>query len=146
MSWAPITWIFFHSFSHKVNEEYYEKNSKLCNYIIKYVCQHLPCPTCYRHANQYLSKYNIDQCKTKQQLIDYLWIFHNRTNIRLNKPIFTKEDLEKYNRCNFDRVCLVFFQKFSQKYYYGAAMDSWLRKNVTGNLKRYFWYNWKFYN
>ena len=59
MSWAPITWVFLHSFSYKVNEEYFYKNKDVCFQIVKYICNNLPCPMCQSHATQYLKDHNL---------------------------------------------------------------------------------------
>ena len=85
MSWAPITWIFLHSFSYKVNEEYFNKNKSTCFQIVQYICQNLPCPMCQSHATKYLKDHSLYICKTKEDFKNYLWTFHNSVNYRLKK-------------------------------------------------------------
>lgn len=144
--WAPITWIFLHSFSHRVDEEYFNKNKRVCFNIIRYICQNLPCPICFRHATAYLDRNNIYICKTKTDFIRYLWIFHNNVNFRLGKPIYTLKNLEKYTRCNFHKICTLFFMAFEKQYVFTATMSGWMRRNATKNLKTYFNYHWKYYS
>jgi len=145
MKWDTITWIFFHSFVQKVNEEYFNKNKVVCFNIINYICQNLPCPKCHKHATSYLKKNNIRSCKTKEDLINYMWIFHNTVNDSLKKKIFTRKDLEIYKRANFHAICSLFFEKFAENFVYTATMNSWLRRDVTEKLKKYFnlfWHNY----
>ena len=146
MFWAPITWFFIHSFSYKINGEYYKYNKGVpCNIII-YICNNLPCPMCRGHASSYLKNNNIKLCNTKEEFIRYLWSFHNNVNSRLNKPIFYFEKCnELFSRCNFINICQLFLKEFQRPYYYGRTLDSWQRKNVSKKINTYFIHNWKYY-
>tara|TARA_B100000795_G_C22786546_1_gene434889 strand:+ start:1073 stop:1513 length:441 start_codon:yes stop_codon:yes gene_type:complete len=145
MKWDTITWIFLHSFVQKVNEEYFLKNKNVLFNIITYICQNLPCPKCKKHATEYLSQHNIRSCNNRQDLIDYMWRFHNKVSVGLQKEVFSYDSLEVYKRANFHNVCSLFFVKFAENFVYTATMDSWLRKDVTKNLKKYFNHFWHQY-
>jgi len=145
MKWDTITWIFFHSFVQKVKGEYFLKNKNVLFNIVTYICQNLPCPKCKNHATEYLSQHNIRSCNNKQDLIDYMWRFHNKVSVGLKKDVFSHDSLEVYKSANFHKVCSLFFIKFAENFVYTATMDSWLRKDVTENLKRYFNHFWHEY-
>jgi len=146
MSWAPITWIFLHSFSFKVNEEYFNNNKSTCFQIVNYICQNLPCPMCQSHATKYLKDHSLYICKTKEDFKNYIWTFHNSVNYRLKKQIFDYKDLEMYKFSNFDKISYIFLIEFKKPYYYGRTMSSWQRKNVSNNLYQYFYNNWAHYS
>tara|TARA_Y100001970_G_scaffold37677_1_gene46551 strand:+ start:5136 stop:5549 length:414 start_codon:yes stop_codon:yes gene_type:complete len=135
-----------HSFTFKVNEEYYKKYKNVCFNIIYYICANLPCPMCRGHAMIYLNNNSIRRCNTKEEFKYYLWQFHNNVNIRLGKPVFTKEKLDElYSRCNFYKICLLFIKEFKRPYYYGRSMSSWQRKNVSNDIRVYLINNWKYF-
>ena len=52
--WANPTWDFLHSFTAKIDPEFYSSNRDACLTIIKRVCGVLPCPYCQKHANRFL--------------------------------------------------------------------------------------------
>ena len=146
MFWAPITWIFMHSFAFKVDENYYKNNKNVCCNIISYICANLPCPMCREHALTYLKDNNIKLFNKKEKFKKYLWYFHNNVNIRLHKNIFTEEEQNNlYSRCNFKKICIVFLDEFKRPYYYGRSMSSWQRKKVSNKIRTYFIYNWKYF-
>jgi hypothetical protein len=147
MSWASITWIFMHSFAYKIDNTYYKNNKSVpCN-VISYICTNLPCPMCKSHAILYLKNNNIKLCNTKKEFINYICNFHNSVNVRLGKKTFTKEECnELYSRCNFERICPIFFAEFQKPYYFGRTMTSWRRRNVSEKVKKYLYYNWQYFN
>ena len=147
MFWAPITWIFIHAFSYRVNEEYYNNNKNVCFNIIIYICSNLPCPVCRNHAIAYLKTNNIRICNTKEKFKKYLWYFHNSVNKMLKKQQFSYESFDQlYKRSNFNKICFLFLKEFQRPYYYGSTMDSWQRRNVSKNIETYLRANRKQYN
>ena len=100
--WAPPTWIFFHTFAAKVNKQFFEANRGQCLSIIKMACSCLPCPECTGHATTFMKTVNGNNVKTKEDLINMLFTFHNTVNKRLGKSQFTKESLVMYNSYRID--------------------------------------------
>lgn len=109
--WGSSTWLFFHSFSeHITNECYQDNKNEICS-LIRSICMNLPCQDCTRHATQYVKNtLNPRFIRTKQELKDYLFQFHNSVNVRLNKRKFT--DYNKYRYSKLEPI----FKNFS--YYY----------------------------
>ena len=96
--WGPIVWSFFHIYAQQINPVFFKNNTKMCLNVINDICQSLPCPMCTNHAKQFLKNYNFNSIKTKEQLILFLFNFHNDVNIRTKKTLFTLEELEIYKR------------------------------------------------
>lgn len=98
MKWGGITWVFLHTLSYKVHPEHYKQIKQALWGHIKQLCGNLPCPDCASHASQYLKKITIPE--TKEQLIKVLVDFHNVVNRKLEKPMFSIQDIAKYGTVN----------------------------------------------
>lgn len=96
--WGPVVWSFFHIFAQQINENFFKDNTKECLKIIQNICSTLPCPLCSEHAIQYLKSKNFMNITTKNQLIQFLFNFHNNVNIRTNKKLESISHLEIYKR------------------------------------------------
>lgn len=57
----------------------------------------LPCPSCQEHASKYVRE-NPPQLDGREDFQIWGWMFHNRVNLRLNKPTITYSEFRKlYN-------------------------------------------------
>ena len=62
------------------------------------ICVNLPCPVCSAHAKEYMEKINFNTIRTKEDLKNMLFQFHNNVNLRKNVYLFPREQLdEKYD-------------------------------------------------
>ena len=136
MQWAYITWIFLHTYANKIKEEFLINNRVNCLGLIKYICWHLPCPICEKHARLYLKENPIEACQNKEDLIKYIWIFHNSVNKRLKKPIYSFEELELYNRAYFEKITNIFLIEFSRNYYFSGKVMNGNKRKIAGNVIR----------
>jgi len=114
--WAPPTWIFFHTFAAKVNKQFFEANRDQCLSIIKMACSCLPCPECTRHAVHFLATVNGNTVKTKEDLIELVFSFHNSVNQRLGKSKFDKGSVIMYKNYRIDIALVNFINGYSSKY------------------------------
>ena len=142
MRWEMITWIFLHSYANKISEQFFKGHKINCCGLVGYICRNLPCPICRSHAIKYLSLHNINNCNNKKDLQLFLWNFHNEVNSMLNKPIYSVNDLEKYDLAIFPNIVSKFLIEFKRPYYYGRTMDSWKRKRVSQLIKNWLRINW----
>lgn len=102
--WGNATWYLFHGLAHKLKPEYNDFSKELitCFYNI---CNNLPCDYCSNHAMHVMKKCNIQNINTKEKLKDIIWQLHNIVNIRLKKPILTKEERDElYNKINTKNI------------------------------------------
>jgi hypothetical protein len=146
--WAPPTWLFFHTFAAKVNKQFFEENRDQCLSIIKMACGCLPCPECTRHAVTFMMTVNGNNVKTKEDLINMLFIFHNTVNRRLGKSQFTKESLVIYNNYRIDIALVNFISGYSSKY--GSIMSGIIstlgkRKSNAKAIQGWMKTNWKYF-
>jgi len=146
--WAPPTWIFFHTFAAKINKQFFEANRDQCLSIIKMACSCLPCPECTRHATHFLATVNGNTIKTKEDLIEMLFVFHNSVNRRLGKSQFTKESLVMYNNYRIDISLVNFINGYSSKY--GSIMSGIIstlgkRKSIAKAIQGWMQNNWNYF-
>ncbi len=114
--WGPAVWDLFHCISIKVKSEQFQNCSPLIIKIIKNIAFNLPCPECKHHAIEIFKNISHHNFKTKNDLINFLFNFHNHVNDRTNKSHYSFEKLEKYRNMNFIQVINHFYVVFSKKY------------------------------
>jgi hypothetical protein len=98
--WGPSIWFLFHTLAEKLKPEN-ESEVQIVLFHFKQVCFNLPCPSCQKHATETLQKASIEKIKTREELKQFFWEFHNLVNKRLNKPIFSKNESDNlYKKAN----------------------------------------------
>jgi len=126
--WGPATWTLLHTLAAKViDSEFAKERSSLIEFIHE-ICGCLPCPECRSHALSNLKAARMNLINTKQQLIDFLYEFHNRVNQQTKKPLASKEILEQYNKLNTREVV----NKFCMIY----TLNSKISKLMSDNFAR----------
>lgn len=102
--WGNSVWLLFHTLAEKLKDEHASELPILFSHIAT-ICNNLPCPDCQSHAMTIINRTNKAAVSaSKENLIDFLWNFHNSVNARLTKPIVTKESLAKYQLANTDKI------------------------------------------
>jgi hypothetical protein len=102
-SWGNNIWYLFHSLAHKLKEDKFESQKNNIIFIIKTICNTLPCPDCSKDATNMLNKIDFNTIRNKNDLKMFFFNFHNAINAKLNKPQFNYENLDsKYSNANID--------------------------------------------
>ena len=116
--------------------------------MIKSICNNLPCPYCRQHARMVMNRVNVDNFKTQNDLIKFIYNFHNEVNSRLRKPLYKFEDLEdKYNKAVTHRVCVAFVSIFEVNSNNQRLLtDNFHRRKLIGKFKDYYNMNKHKYN
>jgi len=144
--WGPTVWTFFHTLAHKVNEQQPPIFFQQIFGKIKTICQYLPCPQCSQDATAFLAKTNVNDIKTKQNLIDKMYIFHNYVNNKKKKKLFNYSNINKYNNNNLILVYNNFIQNYNTRGNMKLLAESFqrsliiadLKKWITQNIRRFF--------
>jgi hypothetical protein len=137
IKWGAPTWYLFHTLAHKINEEHFlTLRAVLINNIIS-ICSNLPCPKCATHASEYMSKININAIRTKEDLKNMLFKFHNDVNSRVGNLQFSYEELNnKYANSNTVNIVQNFFVMFQDKSFNVSAIaNSMHRTRVITTIK-----------
>lgn len=133
--WGPPIWIFFHTIVEKIKEDKYAVVSQpLINYIIQ-ICHNLPCNTCADHAKRFISKIEKNKLKTKRDLKNLLYVFHNTVNKRKDLPQFKYEDLDKYKQVNLIQAYNNFAKAFNTRGNMKLLTESFYRARILKDLK-----------
>uniref|UniRef100_A0A6C0IIY3 thiol oxidase n=1 Tax=viral metagenome TaxID=1070528 RepID=A0A6C0IIY3_9ZZZZ len=114
--WGEPIWFLFHTLAEKIKDEHFlSKKNDIIN-LIKSICANLPCPKCTDHATDYMNKLNIESIKTKRDLKDLLYKFHNDVNKRKNFSEFPHEELDaKYKSASTVKVINYFISSYKEK-------------------------------
>jgi len=132
--WGPSTWSLFHTLAAKLNENDYDTIGIDLFNQIKTICGYLPCPECSQHAKHNLAGVNIEKLKTKGDLINVLFIFHNSVNKRKNKLIYNFFEMDKYANNNLLTVCNNFFRNYKTTGNMRLMAESYQRKMIVENF------------
>jgi hypothetical protein len=104
-TWGNNIWYLFHSLAHKIREDKFESQKNNIIFIIKTICNTLPCPDCSKDATIMLSKIDYNNIRNKNDFKMFLFNFHNAINAKLNKPQFSYESLDsKYQNVNINAL------------------------------------------
>jgi len=145
--WSNPTWIFFHTFAAKINTTFFEQNRAQCLQILKMICGCLPCPDCTIHATRFMSRVE-KNVKTKDDLIDMLFAFHNKVNIRTYKVPATRDILKTYETSRMDVAYINFIHGYPAKY--GSIMSGRIstlgkRKGIAKSVQKWMQQHWQFF-
>uniref|UniRef100_A0A6C0ITB3 thiol oxidase n=1 Tax=viral metagenome TaxID=1070528 RepID=A0A6C0ITB3_9ZZZZ len=144
--WGPPTWIFIHTLAQKLREDQFSAIGIPLILQIKTICYHLPCPDCTTHAKDFWSKVQIGNIKTKQDLVNLLFMFHNMVNSRKRQPLFKKENLiSTYSRKSLIETFNNFVRNFNTKGNMNLINESFHRNIFLKNFKKWMMENMKYF-
>jgi hypothetical protein len=143
--WGPAIWKLLHVLAHKLKDDSFPVIGKMLFYYIVRICNNLPCPDCARHATVFLSKINPSMLKSKNDLLQILYVFHNAVNKRTDKPLQPDSILSQYDNENIISVYnnfIVAFNTHNNK----LLADNLQRKFIIRDFKAWFLNNIKYFN
>jgi hypothetical protein len=131
-SWGNNIWYLFHSLAHKLKEDKFESQKNNIIFIIKTICNTLPCPDCSKDATNMLNKIDFNTIRNKNDLKMFFFNFHNAINAKLNKPQFNYENLDsKYSNANIDVLYNNLYIIYSVNTRIPQLMSSNFHKNLS---------------
>ena len=136
--WGNATWYIFHTLAEKLKPEYKSELPVLFSYISG-ICNNLPCPDCQKHAMSAMQRANIGQITASQEnLINYLWAFHNSVNKRIGNKEFTMAEMSIYKRANTRNIITNFINVMNENLRSDKAMlNTFYRKQFVSNFIEY---------
>ena len=117
MTWGEPTWLLLHTMAQKAHDGTFPQiRAELLN-IIYSICVNLPCPDCSEHAKMYLDKIDFkNSVRTKTDLKNVMFSFHNEVNKRKGLPIYQYGDLDsKYSCAITINIIYNFMYSFEKK-------------------------------
>ena len=148
MKWGEPTWFLFHTLAHKIKDEYFAQAKLSILSTISMICSNLPCPDCSKHATEYMKNINYNSIKTKQDLKNMLFQFHNVVNQRKGFAIFSIDDLDsKYSTANTINIIQNFMFYFQDKHFsIRMIANDMHRSKIITILKTWFNDNMKYFD
>jgi|TARA_Y100000768_G_scaffold387947_1_gene381130 hypothetical protein len=136
--WGKATWTLFHTLAEKLKENEINHVPVLLKEIIN-ICHHLPCPTCREHAIATIKSCNKSLITNKEQLIIFLWQFHNKVNVKKKRNRMKLEDCQKlYKLAKTGNVIQYFLNIFSlNSKNEKGMMDTFHRAKCIERFKKY---------
>jgi hypothetical protein len=145
-TWGPSTWIFMHTLCAKVKEDSFPIIGQNLIVLLIQICNHLPCPDCAEHAKSFWKNVKTSNIKTKKDLIDLLYVFHNSVNQRKQYKAFKYEDLSYYNGRKVVETYNAFSRNFHTKGNMNLINESFRRNMFLGNLRNWIMANLKHFD
>ena len=140
MKWGRPIWTFFHVMAQKMKPEYFQIVIKEFIRFILLICATLPCPICSTHASEYMRAINMNNIRSKNDLIQLFYNFHNVVNQRKGYAVLQRDQIPAYENANTVIVIKDFVRAFEDKSRAMKLMaDDLSRARISGQLK--FWIN-----
>ena len=96
--WSKPTWIIMHLLAANCKDNKAEI-TKVKN-LISHLATVLPCIVCKSHAMEYLKKNKLGRIKNKEDLITFMFRFHNNVKKRTSYPLANRKVLIMYKDKN----------------------------------------------
>jgi hypothetical protein len=136
-SWGPPTWIFMHTLAAKIKEESFPIIFPNVILILMQISRNLPCPECAEHAKQFWANVKTANIKTKTDLINVLYVFHNMVNKRKKTNIFKYENLQYYETKNVIETYNSFSRNFNTRGNMNLINESFHRNMMLASLRNW---------
>jgi hypothetical protein len=138
-NWGPPVWTLFHTLAAKLNESHAQHHTIKQGLFssIKQICRFLPCPDCSSDATIFLNRVKPADIRTKQQLIDMLYVFHNYVNRKKNKAMFVHDNLNTYKTRNIVTVLNEFAAAYNTRGNMKLMADSLQRQRILVEFKKW---------
>jgi hypothetical protein len=135
--WGPPIWTLFHTLVEKIKEDKYSELGPQLFFFIKRICRYLPCPDCSNHATAFLSKVDGSKLKLKIDLINTIFILHNKVNLRKQKKMHTTSVLDKYKNANVIQAYNGFAAVYKTRGNMKLLTDTFQRQLIIKDFKQW---------
>ena len=133
--WGPAVWALFHTLSAKINDDAYVYVSPSLFKMIVNICKFLPCPECAVDASNFLAKIKLSELKTKTDLINTFYLFHNYVNNKKRKPLFNHSNLAVYSTYRLVGVVNKFIMHYNTKGNMKLIAESFQRQMILNQFR-----------
>ena len=136
--WGPAVWTLIHALTVRINDDAYAQVSLPLFKMIVNICKFLPCPECSSDASNFLAKVQPSQLKTKPDLINTFYFFHNSVNSKKHKPLFKYSNLGVYGTYRLIGVVNNFIAKYNTKGNMKLIAESFQRQMILNQFRSWF--------
>jgi len=139
--WGPSTWVFMHTLAAKIKETSFPVIGPNLILVLIQICNNLPCPECAQHAKEFWSRVKTINIKTKDDLINLLFVFHNTVNKRKQLPLFKYENIQYYKTKNIVNTYNTFSRNFNTRGNMNLINESFRRNIMLSSLRAWMMLN-----
>ena len=139
--WGPSTWVFMHTLAAKIKETSFPVIGPSLILVLIQICNNLPCPECAQHAKEFWSRVKTSNIKTKDDLINLLFVFHNTVNKRKQLPLFKYENIQYYKTKNIVNTYNTFSRNFNTRGNMNLINESFRRNIMLSSLRAWMMLN-----
>jgi hypothetical protein len=139
--WGPSTWVFMHTLAAKIKETSFPVIGPNLILVLIQICNNLPCPECAQHAKEFWSRVKTSNIKTKDDLINLLFVFHNTVNKRKQLPLFKYENIQYYKTKNIVNTYNTFSRNFNTRGNMNLINESFRRNIMLSSLRAWMMLN-----
>lgn len=136
-TWGPSTWLFIHTLAAKIKDSSFPLIAPSLLLILIQICNNLPCPECAQHSKVFWANVKTANIKTKTDLINLLFVFHNTVNKRARAPAFRYENLGYYNTKNVFETYNLFARNFNTRGNMKLINESFHRNMMLSSLRNW---------
>jgi lipopolysaccharide export LptBFGC system permease protein LptF len=129
--------MFIHTLAEKIKEDSFPLIGGGLIQVLIQICNNLPCPECAQHAKQFWAKVKTTNIKTKAELINLLFVFHNIVNKRKHIQLFKHENLTIYKPQNLIQTYNMFSRNFNTRGNMNLITDSFRREIMLKSLRKW---------
>lgn len=133
--WGPSTWIFMHTLAAKVKNDSFPLIAPSLIMKLIQICNNLPCPECAQHAKLFWTKVKTENIKTKTDLQNLLFVFHNMVNKRKAGQPFIHDNLKYYDTRNVIETYNNFARNFNTRGNMNLINEAFHRNMMLSNLR-----------
>ena len=101
--WGSKIWIFLHAFSVKIKDNTFNENKLMILEFIELIFNNLPCIICKKESLLYFNQKK-ETINSKNDLILFIFDFHNNVNLKLDKKKFDFSIIERYYLCDVNII------------------------------------------
>jgi hypothetical protein len=124
-----------HTLAAKIKETSFPVIGPSLILVLIQICNNLPCPECAQHAKEFWSKVKTANIKTKDDLINLLFVFHNIVNKRKQLQPFKHENISYYKTRNVVHTYNSFSRNFNTRGNMNLINESFRRNIMLSSLR-----------
>ena len=94
INWGPKLWDILHTFSYNYSMTPTRDEQINASNYLKSLCLLLPCDFCKDHCSEFIRS-NPPRIDNRNNLINWVLLFHNNVNRRLHKQTWTRQQLDE---------------------------------------------------
>lgn len=139
--WGPPTWRFIHTLVAQLRDESYRViGGELVQWLVE-ITRHLPCPECTQHAFRFWQNVKLAGLKSRTDVENLMFMFHNMVNFRKHTQLFRREQLKEYQHVSLVDAYNQFARHFNTRGNMSMINESFHRDRMLKKFRQWLMQN-----